>query len=231
LLAVALGLVWLVSAAPVPLYDGIGFPDEPYRFVPPRGNGPAATSAQVELKVAGGSNIGGLIVNTREAGPQASVFAPPHAFLATGTAPVVLEIKPVEPQPPLPGKPVSNVYELSMTSTAGPVTIDAAAQPPAITMRSTTPGPPAPVFEYRVAPGQAWRELKTRQVGRDIFNALAPGAGEYLLAQVGTTSDAKSGSGGHSGLFVVLGATVLLMAAVIVGVRVLSRRAAAQSPT
>jgi hypothetical protein len=220
----------MASAAPVPLYDGIGFPDEPYRFVPPRGNGPAATSARVELKVAGGSNIGGLIVNTKEAGPQASVFAPPHAFLAPGTAPVVLEVKPVDPTPPLPGKPVSNVYAITLTSTAGPVTIAPEAQPPAITMRSITPGPPAPVFEYRVAPGQAWRELKTRQVGTDIFNALGPGAGEYLLAQVGTASDAKTGSGGHSGLFVVLGATVLLMVAVIVGVRVLSRRAATQPP-
>jgi hypothetical protein len=228
LLAAALGLVWLTSASPVPLYDGIGFPDEPYRWVPPRGSGPTATSAQVELKVAAGSNTGGLIVNTREAGPQASVFAPPHAFLAPGTAPVVLAIRPVDPVPPLPGTPVSNVYAMSLTSSAGPVTIAPDAQPPAITMRSTTPGPPQPVFEYRAAAGQPWREIKTRRVGRDIFTALAPGAGEYLLVQLGNTTDTKPSRGGHTGLYAVLGATVILMVLVIVGVRVLSRRAAAQ---
>jgi hypothetical protein len=225
-LLAALALVWLTAANPVPLYDGIGFPDEPYRFVPPKGNGPAATSADVQLKVAGGSNTGGLIVNTRESGPQASVFAPPHAFRAAGTAPVVLALRPVVPQPPLPASAVSNVYELSLTSTAGPVTLDPSAQPPAMTMRSTTPGPPQPVFEYRAAPTEKWRELKTRRVGRDIFNTVAPGAGEYVLVQLGTSNDKKSSSG-HGALFAVLGATVLLMIGVIVGVRVLSRRAAA----
>ena len=224
MLVAALAVVWLTSANPVPLYDGIGFPDEPYRYVPPRGNGPAATSAQVELKVAGGSNVGGLIVNTKESGPQASVFAPPHAFLAPGTAPVVLALRPVAPQAPLPGTAVSNVYELSLTSAAGPVTIASDAQPPAITMRSTTAGPPEPVFEYRPSPDEKWREIKTRRVGRDIFNASAPGAGEYLLAQLGTASSGKPRAGGHAGLFAVLGVTVLLMASVIVGVRLLTRR-------
>jgi hypothetical protein len=224
MLAAALGLVWLTGVAPVPLYDGIGFPDEPYRFVPARGSGPAATSAQVELKVANGSNTGGLIVNTREAGPQASVFAPPHAFLAPGTAPVTLAVRPVAPEPPLPGPLLSNVYELSLTSTAGPVTISPAAQPPAITMRSTSAGPPEPVFEYRSGPTQKWRELKTRRVGRDIFNGTAPGAGEYVLAQLGTATGSKPASSGHRALYGVLGVTVLLMAGVIVGVRLLARR-------
>ncbi len=226
MLVAALAVVWLTIANPVPLYDGIGFPDEPYRFVPPRGTGPAATSAQVELKVSGGSNLGGLIVNTKESGPQASVFAPPHAFLAPGTAPVVLSVRPLEPLPPLPGTAVSNVYELSLSSAAGPVTIARDAQPPAITMRSTTPGPPEPVFEYRPSATEKWREIKTRRVGRDIFNASAPGTGQYLLTQLGTASGGTSRSGGHTGLYAVLAVTVLLMALVIVGVRVLTRRAA-----
>jgi hypothetical protein len=227
LLAAALGVAWLTTANPVPLYDGIGFPDEPYRFVPTRAGTPAATSAEVQLKVAGGSNTGGLIVNTRESGPQASVFAPPHAFLAAGTTPVTLSLRPLPAEPPLPGTAVSNIYELSLTSAAGPVTLDPQAQPPAITLRSTTPGPPAPVFAYRVGASEAWREIKTRRVGRDIFTAAAPGAGQYILVQLGKETDKKS-SGGRGGLYAVLGATVLLMVAVIVGVRLLARRAAAE---
>lgn len=229
LLATALGLVWLTTSTAVPLYDGIGFPDEPYRYVPARGSGPAATSAEVQLKVAGGSNTGGLIANSQEVGPQVSVFAPPHAFGAPGTAPILLAARPVPPQPPLPGTQVSNVYALSLTSAAGPVTVLPQAQPPAITMRVWTTAPPAPVFEYRPDPAQKWQELKTRQVGRDIYNASAPGPGEYVLVQLGSSSSPQKSSSGHTGLYVVLGATVLLMAAVIVGVRVLARRGATPS--
>jgi hypothetical protein len=208
------------------LYDGIGFPDEPYRFVPAKGSGPAATSAQVDLKIVGGSNAGGLIVNTRETGPQASVFAPPHAFAAPGTAPVVLAVRPVPPEPPMPpGVLESNVYALSLTSAAGPVTIVPEAQPPAITMRSVTTLPPEPVFHYRASATEKWRELKTRRVGRDIFNAAAPGAGEYVLVRDAGGPGGKESSG-HTGLYVVLAATVLLMAGVIVGVRLAARRAA-----
>jgi hypothetical protein len=226
LLIAALGVVWLTSVNPVPLYDGIGFPDEPYRFVPPRGTGPAATSAQVDLKVAGGSNTGGLIINTREAGPQASVFAPPHAFGAAGTTPIVLAVTPVPPQPPMPpGVLESNVYALTLTSTAGPVTVLSNAQPPAITMRSVTTKAPPPIFSFRATPSEKWRELKTRQVGRDIYNANAPGAGEYVLVR-DAAAPTKTSSSGRGALYGVLGATVLLVVGVIVGVRLMSRRAA-----
>ncbi|MDT7537556.1 MAG: hypothetical protein QOI82_1141 [Actinomycetota bacterium] len=228
LLLAALGVVWLTSAHPVPLYDGIGFPDEPYRFVPPRGAGPAATTAQVDLKVAGGSNTGGLIVNTSEAGPQASLFAPPHAFAAAGSTPIRLVLRPVPPQQPMPsGVLESNVYEVALTSAAGPVTIVPEAQPPAITMRSVDTKSPEPVFNYRATPNDPWREIKTRRVGRDIYNAAGPGAGEYVLIR-DAAAPAQGSSGGRGALYAVLGATVLLVAGVIVAVRVLSRRAAQQ---
>ncbi|MBK5306244.1 MAG: hypothetical protein JJD92_06100 [Frankiaceae bacterium] len=227
-LAGLLAVAWLVTPQPVPLYDGIGFPDEPYRFVPARSTSiPAATVGEVELKVAGGSNTGGLIVNSKEAGPQISVYAPPHAFAAAGTAPIVLRAEPVPPTPPLPdGTLDSNVYRLSLTSAAGPVTIVTAAQPPAITMRAVTIAPTLPVIEYRATPTESWRELKTRRVGRDNFNASAPGVGEYVLVQRDVQAPTPSSSRGP--LYAVIGATTVLMVLVLVGVRVLSRRAAEQ---
>ena len=226
-LAAALALVWLTTANPVPLYDGIGFPDEPYRFVPARGAGPAATSAQVDLKVEAGSNTGGLIVNTKEAGPQASVFAPPHAFAAAGTTAITLAVRPVPPLPPMPpGVLESNVYALSLTSAAGRVSLVSEAQPPAITLRSVTTQPPEPVFNYRATPTEPWREIKTRRVGRDIYNAVAPGAGEYVLVRDAADPTKKSSTDGRGALYAVLAATVLLVVGVIIGVRILSRRAA-----
>jgi hypothetical protein len=218
-----LGLAWLTTPHPVPLYDGIGFPDQPYRFMPAKPGAMPATSAATQLKVAGGSNLGGLIINSTEVGPQISLYAPPHAFAAAGTAPIDIAARPVPPSAPLPpGRLDSNVYALSLTSAAGPVTIVPEAQPPAITMRSVTIVPSLPVFQYRANPGAAWRELKTRQVGRDIFNTNAPGAGEYVLVQ--SVATPKSSSGSRGPLYAVLGATIVLVVLVLVGVRLLARR-------
>src|SRR5881409_3272013 len=102
--AVLLGLGALLSPAAVPLYDGVGFPDEPYRFVPPRGDNPAATTATVSLRVSGGVNSGGLLANSAELGPQVSVYAPPRAFQAPAgsTAPIRLTATPVAVTSPAP---------------------------------------------------------------------------------------------------------------------------------
>lgn len=217
-----LGLVWVLTPHPVPLYDGIGFPDEPYRFQPARSGAKPATSAQLTLKVAGGVNSGGLIANSAEVGPQVSFYAPPKAFAAPGTALISLVVRPVTAVAPLPqGRLDSNVYAVSFTSSAGPVTLVAAAQAPAITMRAAGSGKPAPVFEYRPDQGSPWHEVKTRQVGSDIFNAYAPGAGEYVLVQV---AGGAAADGGGGSLYLILGAAAGLVVLVLVVVRVLSRR-------
>jgi hypothetical protein len=226
---VVLAVAWLATPNPVPLYDGIGFPDEPYRFTLPKPGAAPATNATTRLKVAGGSNTGGIIANSAEVGPQVSIYAPPHGFAVAGSADIVLTAKPVVPDPPLPeGKVDSNVYDLSFVSAGGPVTLVAAAQPPAITMRGVTIVPSVPVMEYRPDASSPWQELKTRRVGQDIFNANAPGAGQYALVQT-EQAEAAAKSSSRTSLYVVIGATVLLMAAVLVGVRVMSRRSAAAS--
>ncbi len=222
LLAALLGMVWLLTPHPVPLYDGIGFPDEPYRYAPARPGAPAATGAQVRLAVAGGSNTVGLIANSAEVGPQVSVYAPPHAFAAAGTAPVVVAARPVPLVAPAPlGRTDSAVYAVSFTSAAGPVTLVPAAQKPMITMRSVSSAPDEPVLVFRTRAGSTWQELPTRRVGRDLSTATLTGAGEYVLV-LRAASTAKSG---HGALPIVLAATGLLMLAVLVALRVVARRA------
>jgi hypothetical protein len=231
LLGLLVCLGWLVSVQPVPLYDGIGFPDEPYRYIPARpGTGAAgpATVATATLKVAGGVNTGGLIANSAEVGPQVSVYLPPRAFSTTGTGPVVVTATPVLPIAPLPpGVLDSNIYSLTFTSTGGTVTLVPSAQSPTVTMRAVNITPTLPVFQYRAAAGQPWKELRTRQVGRDIFNTLAPGPGDFALVHLGGSK--PSGTGSRGPLYAILGATVLLVTGVLVGVRLLGRRAAAAS--
>src|SRR5581483_6600436 len=83
---VALRGVWL--AAPphgVPLYDGIGFPDEPYRYVdPPAGSKatPAPTLATASTDAANGSNPHAFYANSAEVGPQIAIFLGPNAVVA-----------------------------------------------------------------------------------------------------------------------------------------------------
>lgn len=214
-----LGLVWLLTPNPVPLYDGIGFPDEPYRFV---GGTPAPTPAQVRLPVVGGVNSGGLFANSAELGPQVSVYAPPKAFRVAAGAPVVLAARPVAPSAPLPpGEVDSNDYDVTFTSAGGPVTLDPDAQSPAITLRSASQATAGPVLQFRAA-GGAWRELKTRRVGRDVYNAAVPSAGEFLLVK--PQQQAATSRSGRGALYGVIGATVALMLLVLVGVRILSAR-------
>jgi hypothetical protein len=217
-----LGLGWLASPGTVPLYDGVGFPDEPYRFVPARGTGPAATSADVQLKVANGVNSGGLLANSAELGPQVSVYAPPQAFATAGAGPVRLRAEPVPPAPPLPpGELESNVYALTLTVPAGDVRVRPEAQPPGITLRAVSVAEPLPVVQYRATPGDPWKALKTRRVGRDNFNATAPGQGEYVLTRVAAATPTSSGNGG---LLLVVGLAVVVMVGVLVGVRMAGRR-------
>lgn len=226
--AVLIAVGALLSPNAVPLYDGVGFPDEPYRFVPTRSSGtPAATSATVSLRVSDRVNSGGLLANSAELGPQVSVYAPPKAFQvpAESAAPIRLTAQPVPLTPPAPpGEIDSNVYSVAFSSPAGEVTLRSDAQRPGITLRAVSSREPFPVMYYRASPTEKWRELVTRRVGRDNFNSVVPGPGEYALARAGGGTAEKSGSS-STGLLVVVGAVVLLMVAVVVGVRLAGRRA------
>jgi hypothetical protein len=222
-----LALGALVSPSAVPLYDGVGFPDEPYRFVPPRSsNDFVASAARVQLRVVDGVNAGGLLANSSELGPQVSVYAPPKAFQVAGlpkTSEIRLRADPVPVTPPAPpGELESNAYLLSLRSPDGPVSLRSDAQQPGITLRAVSVKEPLPVMHYRAKAGEPWQALATRRVGRDNFNATAPGEGEYVLTRLGSAK--QQSEGGNRGLLLLVGAVVLVMIGVVVGVRVLSGR-------
>lgn len=223
--AVLLAAGWLVGPGGVPLYDGLGVPDEPYRFVPPRGDDARqATTAQIVLELTAGRNPGGLVAISAEAGPQVTVYAPPQAFAVprAGSGQLVVRAEAIALERPSPGGELeSNVYRLTLTSNAGPVTLRPEAQPPLITLRGVTPDSPVPVvMQHRTAAGQGWRPLPTRKVGLHSFTADIPGAGEYVLVRSGAA--ARDGDG--AGLLPALVLAGVLGVAVAAGVRVLNRR-------
>ena len=219
-----LGGAWLLTPGAIPLYDGIGFPDEPYRFVPQQGSLPPATVATATLRVAKGTNVGGIIANSRELGPQISVYVPPQGLLLPGpTAQEIVVTATAIPasEPAPPGSVQSNVYDIEFASAGGAVTLNPAAPKLGITMRAVGVTNPLPVVYYRGGDAEMWQALPTRRVGRDNFNAPGSGPGQYVLAAAPATADTKSS--GRGGLYVVLGLIGTLMVGVLVGVRLAGR--------
>lgn len=220
--AVLVTLGWLMTPNAVPIYDGISQPDEPYRYISaPKDyrSTPAATTAEVSSPVKDGTNSDGMSVQTAEQGPQASVFIPPKALAASG-GPIVLRVAPKASTSQPPGAKIDgNVYLLSLSTTAGPITKTPQAAIATLYLRATTTVQPGPVMEYREDSGKAWKALKTSRGGQDIYVSTFVGPGEYALAFAGAKGPSKLP-------FVLVGGFVVLALLVVV-IRIRAGRASA----
>jgi len=81
---VVVGLA-LIASAHAPLYDGVGFPDEPYRYLrSPAGQARTAppATAHGELKFADGVNTEKGDFATSELGPQFKLYVPAKSIRA-----------------------------------------------------------------------------------------------------------------------------------------------------
>jgi hypothetical protein len=234
----ALASAWATARPSVPLYDGVGFPDEPYRYVhPPQGY----RHTQPPSKGTGsdtasrGTNDGPFYVDSAEQGPQVSIYIAAHAMVAPAQASrIVVTATPLAPNgQPAKGTIDGNVYDVAARAdTGGRVDLR---QAPAgqtlgsVSMRATTGRQPGPVFVYRPDATAAWRTLRTTRVGNDIYLADMVGFGNYALAfgagapvdrSTGTSSQSSPGFPVKTLLVVVL---VVAVVVVVVAIR-LSRR-------
>lgn len=217
LAVVGIVIAWLLAPAVTPIYDGIGNPDEPYRYVKPPANAKttkAPTSAKKIVPVVGGSSTA-QYANTSENGPQLSLYLPPKALqVPTGSTSITVTATPQAPSPPLPtdGTIVTNVYHLAATANGTSVSvIGKGATEPSLQMRAPNGNQPGPVFEYRTATG--WQQLRTIRVGVDVYQAEVPSFGDWALVQLKSSS---SGGGGGLNLGLLVPGIVLLALAVIV---------------
>jgi hypothetical protein len=234
----ALGLAWAVAPGAVPLYDGLNFPDEPYRYVaPPAGyqHTPKPLSAKGSSAVDTKSNADTIYVNTDEQAPQVNVVIPRRLLaLSTDARTVTVNAAPVAPdRQPAKGTIDGNIYRVTATSdpastvTFAPPHGDAATASD-VTMRATTGRKPGPSFLYRPQPGQAWRVLTVFTSGNDIYSTQFAGFGDYALA-FGVVPSSGHASSGIAILVSVLLGVVLLAVVTVVIVRV-SRRRPPDSP-
>ena len=240
----ALGLAWLTAPGAVPLYDGLNFPDEPYRYVaPPAGyqHTPKALSAQGSGAVDAGSNADTIYVNTDEQAPQVNVVIPGRLLTVSAAArTVTVSAVPLAPdRQPVKGTIDGNVYRVTgSTVPAGPVVFAPphgdAATASDVTMRATSGRRPGPSFLFRTSPAQPWRVLPIFSSGNDIYSTQFAGFGDYALA-FGVVASTSHGTSTTAVLVSVLLAVVLLAVVTVVLVRVRRRtpadhQAGASSP-
>lgn len=225
LAVVLLALGWaLAPRAALPLYDGVGFPDEPYRFVAPPAGAPhtkAPTVASVTAALPAGQNSD-INAASGETAPQIIVQIVAGDLLApSGTRQVTVTATPVRPLPaPAQHYLWSNVYDIAVAP-------DSMLKPgPAqaiLTLRAATAQQPQPQIE-RYQSGQ-WVSLPTYPVGRDVYEVQLTAFGRYAVIgseplDVSTLIGAHSSSaGGRIGIAVGGGVLVVLVTLFVLGRR------------
>jgi hypothetical protein len=227
-----LAAVWiLLPWRQLPLYDGVGFPDEPYRWVvPPSGSArtEAPTDAVARALVHGGVSAD-LVAQSQEQGPQVQVWAQyGDLVLPAGATTMTVTAVPVAPVPPPTGSLLcSNVYRITVTTSAGPAKIGPAHDAVAIMLRAAVGTCSSATLEHHTTGG--WTPLPTDRTGQDIWGALLPQFGDYaLVAPLDTDTAAgsdraagstPSGSGTPRLLLLGTGMILLILALSILVVR------------
>jgi hypothetical protein len=238
----ALTVAWLTAGSPVSIYDGIGAPDEPYRYVtPPPGDKvrtqPPSRAVGTALVTRG---VAGVVeIYTDEQGPQAQAFltgqsltvTAPRATTAVANS-IAVTLTPLAPQTDPSGPRIDgNVYRLSWD--AGTSTThyrnDGADQ---VLLSAVKGPPPKATFLFRPSAADSWQRLPTNLAGADVYAALVQGQGDYALTLDGQESASSAAATPHrrtgavSARVVFVAGLVLIMLGVILTVRLLRTRAA-----
>ena len=214
--------VTFVAPTAAPLYDGIGFPDEPYRYVqrPPGDTRVTKPPGSVTTTVtaAYGLNNQAVVGNSEEQAPQIGLYLP-RGGLATSmfTQSVVVRVVPLAPVgQPVDGVVTGNAYAITVLGQGGPVTSTPAALDGVVMMRADLGT--GLTFEYQPVGSSVLQPLATQQVSGDRYQTRFAGLGTYSLARL--TRPKAAASSGFPYLPVGIGGVlVALMAGVVVAVR------------
>jgi hypothetical protein len=185
-------VAWLFApamGADPPLYDGIGFPDEPYRYVDRPAHAvqmpPPTPAAGTSARGAGG--FAAVVAASAEQGPQILLILAAGQLTAAPACTTVTVLGQPAAPPAAAGDTWGNAYRVTLTCTAGasgPAALTGAPStvpvPAAIQLRAPDATQPGPSIYYS-ADGRSWRKLPTLRVGNDIYQAALAGAGSYVL--------------------------------------------------
>jgi hypothetical protein len=213
-------VVALFVAAPMthqPIYDGLGFPDEAYRYVvAPVGAplAPVAVAATQQVRLVRGTNEQPVALSTDERGPQALLVLR-TGTIRSGSDTVAVTLTPTAPPAAVPGaRLVGNAYDIEVSSPDGQP-VRTVGEAPLVQLRVPQGSrPPVALLQEGL---EGWRSLPTNRTGTDIYSAALPGLGRVVAAQV-TDSGRLPGPRAHqrsvllpSVLFAGLAVLVLLV--------------------
>ena len=221
---VTIGL--LATDQPVPIYDGLGFPDQPYRLIGDSTRGaPSVATGTAHVGADGRSEA--LSARSNESGPQVVLELGAGAFKGAPGSTIKLTASPVpNTDPPSGGTVDSNTYRVAASSTAGMPTQTPSAAQGFVFLRAIKASDPPAQIQHRMSLGAPWTALLSSRTGQDIVSASYAGAGDYLLLRAIGAKDARQGSGLITRLFEITFG-LLLMALLVL----LSRRAGKNDKT
>jgi hypothetical protein len=216
-----------------PLYDGVGFPDEPYRWVvPPQGEQPtrlSATEASMRVPVTAGTNVESR-AQSNEKGPQITLTAFAGAF-AVGPGPSSITVRAV-PQAvpdvqPDRGHVVSNLYVITAEAEGRAVSL---ARDYALLLNLRAVRSTAQAVVVCRWTGAGWQQVPTDRIGVDIYAAWLDTIGPVALVKLdpGVTpqpaplrafSTARAAGPGANALWLTIGAIIIVIAGSLLVVR------------
>jgi len=220
-----LGIGWSIAPrTALPLYDGLQFPDEPYRFVQrPAGaeETKPPTTAHGTASVTDGTTDQ-LTVASAESAPQISLYIPKGKLdVPAGASDITVTAAPAQPITPRAGQYLwSDVYDLE--ASPGSTTFKPNGQQATITLRAASAQRPQPSIAYYA--GESWHLLPTFAQGRDIYIAELNRFGEFAVIGknpllVSRIVGNSQGNGGSSpiGLIVGIGAGLVVVVLFVLG--------------
>jgi hypothetical protein len=219
----------LAGPAIVPLYDGVGFPDEPYRYIGHASPPPPAPVSQTVPK----SSLSqvGITLQSQETGPQIKVvFSVDAITLPEPASQLQLSSTPEAPTTqPSTGTVASNVYFISGTSQPGPPTVKPGFANVYLRLPQGVSFKTQPTIIYR-APGQVWKWLRTDQTGTDVYMAEFKDWGEYALAVDLPKPGEGNATSGRPSPWGAWFAGILVLAAIVVAIALIRLRSRRDTP-
>jgi hypothetical protein len=198
-------LGWLASPGGVPVYDGVGAPDEPYKYVG-RSNAPATTVSATASTSNGLS--GSLSVRSAESGPQVLVDLGAGAFTAS-TPSVTLTVTALaaEGTQAPQGRVDGNAYRVTVSPGA---TLQPSAQG-FLFLRAAVMTRPDPVVVHRATATDPWERVKTVRAGQDILSTPFRAVGDYAVVRLPGAKPLSQSGGLGTGRLLLLGGGVLAL--------------------
>lgn len=211
--------VSLFSKAAVPLYDGVGFPDEPYRYVePPKLSLKTPKAPGIATGTYPTDNLtDGVFANSGEYFPQISIYLDSSVLIYPAAASSVTIIAlPQAPHSEPSGWTIDgNVYHFTGSTDDGPLALKAHSidvhHYRTIDMRLPQGYPAYPTFFYQSLNSSKWEQLQTLRVGNDIYEAVIVNFGNYALAHKNNASSEPTRPKAKSYIVQVVIVVVLLV--------------------